>query len=211
MPIMSGGSFPGTSKVMLFIDGYYLAKNVTGKLGGMINYDKLAKYLNTHARFDNRIGPILIRAYYYDGKPDLRDVENFEVSKQDEVRKKIEDALKVQHEELTKIRNTDLFDVRLGHAVVTGNLDFRQKGVDLLIGIDMITKAYQGQYDIGVLVAGDSDFIELVQAVKNIGPRIVGVYFKGNIRNELTDSFDKRFVLDAHTLAQNGIVETKTV
>lgn len=209
MPAMTSTSFPGTSKVILFIDGHYLAKNISDKVDGIINYGKLAKYLNTHARFDNHIGPILIRAYYYDGKPDVRDIENFPEEKQAEVKNKIEDAIKSQENELTKIRNTDLYDVRLGHAVLTGNLEFRQKGVDLLIGIDMITKANAGQYDIAVLVAGDSDFIELVEAVKHLGPRVIGAYFDQNIRKELTDSFDKRFVLDAKVLGLNGVVEKK--
>ncbi|MCH8915796.1 MAG: NYN domain-containing protein [Thaumarchaeota archaeon] len=208
MPIMSGASFPGTHKVMLFIDGHYLAKNISEKTDGDINYDKLAKYLNTYARFDNHIGPIMIRAYYYDGKPDVRDAENLDEKKQ-EAKEKIENTLKIQDDELTKIRNTDLFDVRLGHAVITKNLEFRQKGVDLLLGIDMISKAYEGQYDVAVLVAGDSDFIELVQAVKHIGPRVIGAYFDHNVRKELTDSFDKRFELSVENLIANKIIEKK--
>ena len=75
------------------------------------------------------------------------------VKEKDNPKKKIESAIKNQEEELTKIRNTDRFDVRLGHAIITGDLEFRQKGVDLLIGIDMINKAYEKQYDIAVLVA----------------------------------------------------------
>lgn len=31
---MSGASFPGTHKVMLFIDGHYLAKNISEKTDG---------------------------------------------------------------------------------------------------------------------------------------------------------------------------------
>lgn len=209
MGIISSTSFPGTHRVMLFIDGYYLAKKISEKVDGTINYDALAKYLNTHARFDNRVGPIMIRAYYYDGKPDIKDAENFAVENQEEAKQKIEDAIKTQDEELAKIRTTDLFDVRLGHAVLDGELEFRQKGVDLLIGIDMISKAYEGQYDVAVLVAGDSDFIELVQAVKHIGPRVIGAYFDQNIRKELTDSFDKRFVLSVENLTGNKVVIVK--
>lgn len=209
MPVMSGSSFPGTHRVMLFIDGYYLAKKISEKVDGIINYDKLAKYLNVHARFDTHVGPIMIRAYYYDGKPDIKDAENFAEEKQEEAKQKIDEAIKTQDEELTKIRTTDLFDVRLGHAVLDGDLKFRQKGVDLLIGIDMIGKAYEGQYDVAVLVAGDSDFIELVQAVKHIGPRVIGAYFDQNVRKELTDSFDKRFVLSVANLTANDVVKEK--
>ena len=206
MPVISTSSFPGTMKIMIFIDGHYLNKNIYDKVDGKIDYAALAHYLNIHARFDNFIGPIMIRAYYYDGKPDVRDIENFEEQKREEVKKKIEYAIDNQEKKLTQIRNTDLFDVRLGHAVIMGNMEFRQKGVDLLIGIDMVTKAYDGQYDAAVLVAGDSDFVELVKAVKHIGPRVIGAYFENNIRKELIASFDKRFVLKVEDLIANKII-----
>jgi len=94
--LMAGSSFPGTSKVMIFIDGHYLAKNIAEKSDGKINYDKLKRHLNIHARFDNHVGPILIRAYYYDGKPDVRDAESFEIEKQGEIKRKIENAIKTK-------------------------------------------------------------------------------------------------------------------
>lgn len=197
----------GINNVTIFIDGYYLNKNIRDKSDGIINYSKLADYLNTQARFNRFIGPILNRVFYYDGKPDLKDVDLFEPEKQTEAKQKIESALKIQDEELDKIRNVDSFDVRLGHAVLSGNMEFRQKGVDLMIGIDMITQAYDKQYNVAVLVAGDSDFIELVNAVKYIGPKVIGAYFDHNIRKELTNSFDKRFVLTIDQLRANGIIE----
>ncbi len=46
---------------------------------------------------------------------------------------------------------------------------FKEKGVDVLLAIDMITNAYENNYDIAVLLSGDADFIlaiERFQALK---------------------------------------------
>jgi len=196
----------GTNNIMIFIDGHYLEKTIQDQSDGKIDYEKLARYLIMHAIFGNRETPILIRAYYYDGKPDLKDVENFQGEEQENAKTKIENAIAIQDKKLKEIRNITSFDVRLGQVVLLKNLDFRQKGVDLLIGIDMITKAYENQFDIAILLAGDSDFLELVEAVKHIGPRVIGAYFEHNVRSGLTDSFDKRMPLTVESLEANQII-----
>jgi uncharacterized LabA/DUF88 family protein len=104
--------------------------------------------------------------------------------------------------------------VRRGHLILSTkggienrkNWEWRQKGVDSLIAIDMITKAYQGQYDLGILVAGDLDFIEIVKSVKNIGIRVMGAYFPKNINPKLINSFDKKYVLEKTALIDNEII-----
>jgi len=196
-----------TNNVMIFIDGHYLEKTIKDESDGKINYELLARHLVLHANFSNKETPTLIRAYYYDGRPDLKDVENFQTDEQEKAKTKIENAIAIQDKKLKEIRNITSFDVRLGQAVLLKSLDFRQKGVDLLIGIDMITKAYENQFDIAVLLAGDSDFFELVEAVKHIGSRVVGAYFDHNVRSVLTDSFDKRMPLRMGDLLANNIVK----
>jgi len=81
-----------------------------------------------------------------------------------------------------------------------------QKGVDSLIAIDMITKAYQNQYDEAILVAGDSDFLEIVKTVKAIGPRVTGVYFEKSTSKDLIHEFDKRQPLEKNQLLNDEIV-----
>jgi uncharacterized LabA/DUF88 family protein len=46
--------------------------------------------------------------------------------------------------------------------------------VDTLIAIDMISKAYENHYDVDILLAGDDDFLDVVNAVKNAGKRVYG-------------------------------------
>jgi len=70
-------------------------------------------------------------------------------------------------------------EVRLGHLVISDKQD-RQKGADMLLAIDMLTKAYDRHYDVAILMAGDRDFIPLIQTVKNLtGKSVYGVVFEG--------------------------------
>lgn len=210
MPLMGSYSsnFKGLSKVMIFIDGGYLRKKISEKSDGKINYQKLAEILTAHTQ---RAGSKshLIRAYYYDAMPSLKHLEKSTFPEPDQSQIFDEQGrIGVKQQKLVEeIRMVELFDVRLGELVWSGIGKYRQKGVDSLVAIDMITKAYEGQYDEAVLVAGDSDFIEIVKAVKNIGPRVTGAYFESNVRDELLFEFDKRFPLRIDELEKNNIIQ----
>jgi len=47
-----------------------------------------------------------------------------------------------------------------------------EKGVDMRVGIDMLALAGKDLYDTAVLVTGDGDFAEAVQAVKDLGNHV---------------------------------------
>ena len=57
------------------------------------------------------------------------------------------------------------------------------KGVDICLATDMITHACKKNYDIAILVAGDGDYVPLVEAIKNEGCRVI-VWFVQNGLNE---------------------------
>jgi len=54
----------------------------------------------------------------------------------------------------------------------------KAKGVDISLTKDMLLQASLGNYDIAVLVAGDGDFIPLVEEVKRLGRRVVVAFFE---------------------------------
>jgi len=191
---------------MIFIDGNYLRKKVSESSDGTINYPKLANILKDSTR-RTATNPQLIRVYYYDAIPNLDDVRTMPddpdpSSMFDEMANLLEDQKKY----LAKISMYDLFDVRLGRLAWNAKGKRGQKGVDSLIAIDMITKAHQDQYDDAVLVAGDSDFLEIVKAVKNIGPSVMGAYFEDNTNRDLIYEFDKRYPLKMNELIANKII-----
>ena len=83
-------------------------------------------------------------------------------------------------------------EVKLSDLIKTSK-GYKQKGVDTLIAIDMITKAYLNHYDVAYLVAGDGDFVNVVKAVKNYtGKIVIGVFEPTSTSEELLRVFDLR-------------------
>ena len=60
----------------------------------------------------------------------------------------------------------------------------RAKRVDITLARDMLSHAYQHHYDIAVLIAGDGDYVPLVDAVKKNGKMVVVAFFGGRGLNE---------------------------
>jgi uncharacterized LabA/DUF88 family protein len=54
----------------------------------------------------------------------------------------------------------------------------RTKGVDIALATDLLGNAYRDNYDAAVLVAGDGDYVPLVEEVKRLG-KVVHVAFFG--------------------------------
>jgi uncharacterized LabA/DUF88 family protein len=53
----------------------------------------------------------------------------------------------------------------------------KAKGVDIALTKDMLSHAYLGNYDVAVLVAGDGDYVPLVEEVKRRGKVVYVVFF----------------------------------
>lgn len=169
--------------VMEFIDGGYLRKKMIDKVGhDNINFGKLRDILSSSValRLDQ---PELIRAYYYDAIIE-QSTEYY-------------DTWLEQIAYFERIKKEDFYEVRLGRLVEASDGKYKQKGVDMLLAIDMVTKAYESYYDVAVLLAGDDDMVDLVDAAKDAGKRIYGAYFKESTSQRLIDSFDRRLILDS--------------
>jgi len=93
---------------------------------------------------------------------------------------------KEQKEYFDKLRSRlDQFEIKLGDLIKIDER-YRQKGVDALVAIDMITKAYLNHYDVALLVAGDRDFVNIVKAVKEYtGKLVYGVCEKDRSKHTL--------------------------
>ncbi len=173
-------------KVMVFIDGGYFRKLCKDIFGNdNINFENLLGLL-VHG-FDNhpnnRFQANLIRAYYYDAIVDKSKPEYDE-------QKKYFDAIPENYP----------YTIRLGTLVRSSNKGFKQKGVDILMAVDAIGKAYQNHYDTGIFVLGDADFIPLIEGVKNAGRKTMLVYSKANSSKALVNTFDMRSYFDDKTL-----------
>lgn len=172
--------------VMIFVDGGYLREGLKKEFGD----DRISlggfKVLVNHliGRVGNaRIRGELIRTYYYDAI-----VDESEKKKRQE-----------QSSFFNQMQNLPLCTVRLGRLVKTAE-GYRQKGVDIMMAIDMLSKAYANHYEIAILLAGDGDFVDLVEAVKDAGKRVYGAYLAEHVSKDLRESFDLMITLTEEEL-----------
>ena len=86
--------------------------------------------------------------------------------------------------------------------------DTKAKGVDIALTKDMLSHAFLNNYDVAILVAGDGDYVPLVEEVKRLGKVIYVLFFETNgISPELRVSSDMFFHLQERFLEQwnNGL------
>jgi uncharacterized LabA/DUF88 family protein len=66
----------------------------------------------------------------------------------------------------------------------------RSKRVDITLSVEMLFHAYQRNYEVAILVAGDEDYVPLVEAVKNVGRRVFVWFFQSGLSPALKRSAD---------------------
>jgi len=54
----------------------------------------------------------------------------------------------------------------------------RSKGVDISLATDLLSYGFKGAYDVAVLVAGDRDYVPLIQEVKRLGRSVSVAFFR---------------------------------
>ena len=61
----------------------------------------------------------------------------------------------------------------------------KAKGVDIALTKDMLSHAFLGNYNVAVLVAGDGDYIPLIEEVKRLGKQIFVAFISQGLSPEL--------------------------
>ena len=92
-----------------------------------------------------------------------------------------------------KLRSANHIFVKLGRLVGEGGRR-RQKGVDMLLAIEPLKVARSGNADVIALVAGDQDFVPLVEAIRDEGPLVFVFAFVNSVAQELLDAADRKHV-----------------
>ena len=54
----------------------------------------------------------------------------------------------------------------------------KSKGVDITLAKDVLMNAFFGNYDVAVLVAGDADYVPLIEEVKRLGKVVYLIFFE---------------------------------
>lgn len=73
----------------------------------------------------------------------------------------------------------------------------RQKGVDVLLAVDMLSACFRQVFDVAVLVAGDADFVPLIHEVRRHGVTVVVAGVKDTTARELQTAADRFVPLDS--------------
>ena len=160
-------------RVTVFIDGsniYHGLKNNFGRT--VLDYNKFGRELSGSDRH-------LVRVYIYTSP--LPRVNN-------------EQKYQAQQRFFAKLHQTPYVELKLGKLVPRGNT-MVEKGVDILMAIDMLKYANSDNYDTAIIVTGDGDFAEAVTAVKDQGKHVELAYFHGGA-NALKQVCDKFTLLD---------------
>ena len=181
---MTTRNSPFSVRAMIFIDaGYFTEHWVENECKipkTMFNFGDFSKWISGKTSFPELDTVRLIRTYYYDGLPEPRHNQKYK-----------EQTL--FHDYLNYTFPN--YEVRTGQ-LIKRNGEWVQKGVDAILALDMIDKAYTDQYDVAILVGGDLDHFPAVQTVKNIGKEVYGVYYGGSFSQKLINEFDLKHILD---------------
>ena len=72
---------------------------------------------------------------------------------------------------------------------------FKEKGVDVLLAIDMLINAYENNYDIAVLLSGDADFIPVIEKIQALNKKVELWCFKDSVAWRLVSKVNKKNVM----------------
>ena len=73
-----------------------------------------------------------------------------------------------------------LRDLGFQPTVLRGSKGRHSKGVDIALTCDMLSHASNDNYDVAVMIAGDGDYVPLVDEVKRLGKLVHVVFFGSN-------------------------------
>ena len=129
-------------RVAIFIDGSNLYHALRANVGRYdLNFAEFARKLCGERR--------LFRTYYYNVLQDPSQRA---------------EGYREQQEFLNALRNTPYLEVRLGGTKLAQGIPV-EKGIDVMLVTDLLHFAWNGLYDVAVLVSGDSDFAYALQLI----------------------------------------------
>ena len=160
-----------TDRVAIYIDGSNLYHSLNTAYGrNDLGFEKFSALLAGSRR--------LVRMYYYNAPLDqTKDSARY----------------KAQQRFFQALKSVPYLELRLGRMVYRNWPQEQpyEKGVDVKISIDMLVHSQNKNYDVAVLVSGDSDFEDALQAVKNNGQHVEVALLGQNTSQRLRDVADK--------------------
>jgi uncharacterized LabA/DUF88 family protein len=183
-------------RTAVFLDGGYLSKLTKEVFKCPDGRPRKIDFASLAHSLAKERGAELLRCYYYHCPP----YQSQYPTDDEKQRQRSYDQFTYN---LRKVRQLQLREGRLRRIYdAEGKPDFIQKGVDVLLAIDMVKLAMKGAIQKVILVACDSDFIPAIRALKEEGvmthiyyypDKDVGfsqdLVYECDDRHELTDKY----------------------
>ena len=167
----------------LFIDGAYL-RNVIERLHAEV-------FTNARPQLAHQqITGSHTKVFYYDCPPAKRQQETDE-----QLQARMDEQLNL-YDKLRELRGWHVYE---GVVKRTGE-QAKQKEVDILIAVDMLTHAHRRNMHTVSFLAGDQDFRPLIDALVRDGMFVELIYDPASISKELAEAADSRVPLNPYTI-----------
>lgn len=155
-------------RLAIFIDGSNLYNGMRENLSNTrVNLGELISQL--------RRDRYLIRCYYYNA-PLTEDYD--------------EDLRDGQSRFFESLRRIPYVTVRLGRLHRRHDGSLVEKGIDVSIAVEALSLAFADAYDDAILVSGDGDYVELVEAIKRQGKQVEVAMFRNQSAGILMEYAD---------------------
>lgn len=164
------------NRIFIIIDGnnfYHCLKEL--KLRNLLNFDyeKFTQFLVGKRR-------LAFKKYYIGA---IREEPNNPKSRE---------LMVGQQKLLGKLQKQD-WQIGFGHMLKTDN--YHEKGVDVLITVDLLVGAYENLYDTAILVSSDTDLIPAIEKVRSMKKKIEYIGFSHKPSYGLIANSDVRRLL----------------
>ncbi len=184
------GKYPG-ERVQIFVDGsnlYHALKSECGRVD--LDYLKFAEML-TNGRKLIRLNLYVATFDSHRSPKEAREQQRF-----------IDDVQKLSY-------------ITVKHKMLNykDGIPY-EKGIDILIAVDMVTQALWNYYDTGILVSGDGDFAPMLSRIKNAGKHVENASFDSRRSKSLIESSDLFIELtpeDLQDCFKNGYPPQKSI
>ena len=148
-------------KIIIFLDGsnfYHRLKDKELDFKNLLNfnYKKFAEWLS--------YGRLTINCIYYVG-----------LVRKEKGNSKSEELVKNQQKLFANLKKQG-WEVKTGFMMVHDK-DYKEKGVDVKLAIDILDMAYQNKYDTAIVVSSDTDLIPGIVRAKELGKKIEYIGF----------------------------------
>jgi len=194
---------------MIFIDGnnfYHNLKHM-GIQPSKVDFKKVCE------KICEKYGLDLKRILYYNSVPNIKTIGEENYYKHMSFMSGLEaDGIAVKTRKLQHLSNAERVSKKLStleklqvcekcRPLVTqncvdciGGFQEKEKGVDVMIAVDMISMALKGMYDAAVLVSGDSDFTHVLDLVEENGKKAIVAFLSSGCSREIRDSHEFTFI-----------------